>query len=340
MLLDFWYPITFSTDLGRTPRRVTALGRRLVVWRTRTGRVGVLSDLCVHRGGALSSGKVDGEHVTCPYHGWAYRTDGACARIPAQPQRVIPPKARVDAYPVQERYGIVWAFLGDRPESERPPLPDWPEFDEPGWRRIQGTFIWDAHVDRVVEGGLDFAHGPFVHEGTFGRGLDPVVGDYPVQTTEWSGRASVQELGGLSWHLPSITRADLPLGRKRMLIFQAHLPVDANSTLTHWVALRDYLTTPLADPFVRWANLRVLREDRLVVQDLRPELLPFDLSDELHIRSDALQVVYRRRRRELIESGWPTTGTPPQAADPVTVIGSPDRRDPGLARAWVHRALR
>jgi phenylpropionate dioxygenase-like ring-hydroxylating dioxygenase large terminal subunit len=242
----------------------------------------------------------------------------------------------VDAYPVQERYGIVWGFLGDLPEEERPPLPEWPELEEPGWRRIQGLFTWDAHVDRVVEGGLDFAHGPFVHEGTFGRGLDPVIADFEVETTPWSGRA-VDVSGGLSWQLPSLVRTDLVFGPRHNVIFQAHLPVDAGRTLTHYVILRNYARSPLVDEPFRWMNLRVLREDRRVVDALRPELLPFDLSDELHIRADALQVAYRRRRRELIAAGWPTAGEP-EAAGPVAVIGSPARRDPALARAWVHRA--
>jgi phenylpropionate dioxygenase-like ring-hydroxylating dioxygenase large terminal subunit len=340
MLLNFWYPLAFSSELRRAPRRVTALGRQLVVWRTRTGRVGVLSDLCVHRGGALSSGKVDGEEITCPYHGWAYSTAGSCLRIPAQPQRSVPAKARVDAYPVQERYGIVWGFLGDLPENERPPLPDWPEFEDPQWRRIQGYFDWNAHIDRVVEGGLDFAHGPFVHEGTFGRGLDPVIRDFEVTTTTpWSGQARDVDVqgGGLSWHLPSLVRTDLVFGRRAQIIFQCHLPVDAEHTRTLYVILRNHARTPLVDEPFRYINLRVLREDRQVVDELRPELLPFDLSDELHIRADALQVSYRRRRRELIASGWPTGGAP-QDTGPATVIPSPDRRDPALSRAWVHRA--
>ncbi len=84
-------------------------------------------------------------------------------------------------------------------------------------------------------------------------------------------------------------------------------------------------------------NLRVLREDRRVVDDLHPELLPYDLADELHVRSDLLQLSYRRRRRELIAQGWPTAGDP-AAVGPASVIASPARRDPALIRAWVHAA--
>ncbi|GLW97817.1 hypothetical protein [Microtetraspora sp. NBRC 16547] len=80
-----------------------------------------------------------------------------------------------------------------------------------------------------------------------------------------------------------------------------------------------------------------------MVESQRPELLPFDLSDELHLRSDALQVAYRRRRAQLIERGWwvggddVVTGDGPRRT--ATVIPSPARRDdPELARAWVHNA--
>jgi hypothetical protein len=61
------------------------------------------------------------------------------------------------------------------------------------------------------------------------------------------------------------------------------------------------------------------------------------MGDELHVRADALQVTYRRRRRELIAAGWPSVGSP-EIIGAREVIGSPARRDPALARAWVHRA--
>jgi hypothetical protein len=72
--------------------------------------------------------------------------------------------------------------------------------------------------------------------------------------------------------------------------------VDATRTLTHYVVLRNSATGALADPVVRWVNLRVLREDRRVVDELHPELLPFELADELHLRSDALLLAYRSTR--------------------------------------------
>ena len=90
-------------------------------------------DICCHRGGTLSDGKLSGDCLACPYHGWQFNASGQCVHIPALGADARPPKrARVDSYPTAEKYGWVWVFLGDLPESERPPIPDLlPEFDGP-----------------------------------------------------------------------------------------------------------------------------------------------------------------------------------------------------------------
>ena len=77
-------------------------------------------------------GPVEDDCVRCPYHGWKYDASGKCVEIPANTaDKVIPQRARVDSYPVEERYGLVWIFLGDLPANERPPIPEFPEFDDP-----------------------------------------------------------------------------------------------------------------------------------------------------------------------------------------------------------------
>ncbi|NJN44727.1 MAG: Rieske 2Fe-2S domain-containing protein [Anaerolineae bacterium] len=114
MLKNFWWPLDFSEKVTAKPIRVTALMQEFVLYRLPDGRAQVLSDLCVHRGGALSDGWLEGNCIVCPYHGWHFEADGACVKIPAnQPGVPVPKKARVDAYPTVENYGFVWAFLGD-----------------------------------------------------------------------------------------------------------------------------------------------------------------------------------------------------------------------------------
>ena len=124
MYMNFWYPVVRSEDLGPTPQKVRILAHDFVVFRDEQGKPAVLSDTCVHRGASLSGGKCkeDGT-VQCPYHGWRFNRDGVCTRIPSIGKTTKPPpRARVDAYPVEERYGILFAFLGDLPADQRPPI--------------------------------------------------------------------------------------------------------------------------------------------------------------------------------------------------------------------------
>jgi phenylpropionate dioxygenase-like ring-hydroxylating dioxygenase large terminal subunit len=177
MLKNFWYAVEFADRVTTKPLRATCLGQELVLYRTPKGRPVALSDLCVHRGAALSGGWVKGDSIVCPYHGWEYDADGKAVRIPANLEgRPIPKKARVDSYPVQEKYRFVWVFLGDLPEEERPPIPNWDEhFNDPSLRAVEGQFLWNANYERVMENGCDIAHTPWVHGAAFGNRDEPEV---------------------------------------------------------------------------------------------------------------------------------------------------------------------
>ncbi|MDW8258635.1 MAG: aromatic ring-hydroxylating dioxygenase subunit alpha, partial [Gammaproteobacteria bacterium] len=165
MFINFWYPVVRAEDLGTTPQRVRILMHDFVVFRDQNGRPAVLSDTCVHRGGSLAGGKcMEDGTVRCPYHGWRFNAQGICTRIPSIGKNTKPPpRARVDSYPVQEKYGIVFAFLGDLPESERPPIMPVEEHGTPEWRSTLVTFDVDYHYERSIENGLDPAHNEYVH---------------------------------------------------------------------------------------------------------------------------------------------------------------------------------
>jgi phenylpropionate dioxygenase-like ring-hydroxylating dioxygenase large terminal subunit len=377
MLKNFWYAVEFSARVTTKPERLTVLGQYLVVYRTpKQGRVVALSDLCVHRGAALSGGWLNDDKIVCPYHGWEYEPDGQCTKIPANlPGRGIPKKARVDSYPVQEKYGFVWVFMGDLPEEERPPMPVWPEFDdlvENGgrFRTVTGEFLWKANYERILENGCDIAHAPFVHAGRFGNPDMPQVPDYEVEhPDEWSAFATVDlhppkpsglwgKFGRLvgndlkkrppvttsaGWMLPNMIKLHVRLPIGDMIIYDTNIPIDETTTLVKWVALRTFFTGTWANKDAINRTMRIFYEDAAVVDKVRPELLPFDLGAELHIKSDIIAVEYRRRRQELADKGWLlseddfVTGDVPRRT--ATVIPSPARREnPELSRAWVHKA--
>ena len=133
MLINNWYVACASSDVAADkPTRVQMLGCHFVLFRDAAGAVSCLADTCPHRGAALGDGELVEHTVACPYHGWRFGADGRCTLIPALGPGVAPPKrVRVDRYPTQEKYGWVWAFLGDLPESQRPKIPDlFPEYDD------------------------------------------------------------------------------------------------------------------------------------------------------------------------------------------------------------------
>jgi phenylpropionate dioxygenase-like ring-hydroxylating dioxygenase large terminal subunit len=117
MLVNLWYVAEWSHTVKKDPVKVKMLGQNFVLFRDDKGQVQCLSDVCLHRGGSLGNGWcTDHSTVVCPYHGWEFSGDGRVQHIPSMGADAdIPARARIDAYPVEERYGLVWVFLGDLP---------------------------------------------------------------------------------------------------------------------------------------------------------------------------------------------------------------------------------
>jgi len=364
MLMNQWYAIEFASRIkDGEPFPVTVLGEDLVIWRTpSTGEIVVQSDLCVHRGAMLSGGEIVDDCLRCPYHGWQYDTSGTCVRIPAHPDNPIPKKARIDTYPAIERYGFIWAFLGDLPEAERPPAPELPIDDKPyasfgDYRAIEAEYHWDANYERVLENAVDIAHAPFVHRETFGNPEEPEVEDYTVDNDGRAATATVHlnppPAAGM-WgrlrgkdrppvrvttgvYFPNVTmlRPELPIGE--FLLFTAAVPIDENRTVSKFIQLRSFFTGKWADKDAVKRTLKIFIEDGPQVVGQRPELLPFDLQAELHVKSDAIQLAYRRWRQEAYDRGdGIDTHQFFTHKNVKTVIPSPVRREnPELKNAWV-----
>jgi nitrite reductase/ring-hydroxylating ferredoxin subunit len=125
-----WYLFCASSELARRPLAKSMLGRRVVAFRTKSGRVAVMDGRCAHFGADLGGGRVVGESIQCPYHNWEYGVDGRCTRVPGL-CREVPLFAHQATYPVEERCGYVFFFNGAEPLF---PLP----------------FFFDVEPDEVV----------------------------------------------------------------------------------------------------------------------------------------------------------------------------------------------
>jgi phenylpropionate dioxygenase-like ring-hydroxylating dioxygenase large terminal subunit len=326
MIKNQWYVAEDSAAIANNARkRVRLCGLDFVIWRNSTGEAFCLSDVCIHRGASLGGGKVVDGSIECPYHGWRFGGDGACNRIPsAGPDATIPARARVDAYPLIERYGWIWVFLGDLPEAERPPLPELEVWNDPKWRLIRGTYSWKANYARIVENGTDPSHAAFVHP-AFGDPSRPEVRDFKIDEDDYSAYAIVKMdppepkgfwkyMGGKrdgvtvknGFHVSGAhVRIEVNITATwKMIIFDVNTPIDENTTLTRWIMARNFLTLPIFDADSRKRTVSIFEQDREIMEYVAPELLPIYLHEEVTVRPDAIMVAWRNKRRELIEKGW------------------------------------
>jgi phenylpropionate dioxygenase-like ring-hydroxylating dioxygenase large terminal subunit len=354
MFINFWYAAALSKELVDKPIKVRMLGRHFVLFRDGSGQAHCLSNVCVHRCGSLGHGWVRGDHVVCPYHGWEFSADGRCQRIPSLgPEQGQPPgRARVDAYPTQERYGIVFAFLGDLPPDERPPIMPIPEWDQEGWRATVVTLTMQANYIRLVENALDFSHPEFVH--FFGnKGADPAyqMPDYDIEPGDWGDGASIKfprpargllrffrdsvdyTVAGTTYHGPNqfITRIDIDANMSSyQYLFET--PIDLCQTRSYLVNLRNFFTSPLFDRLSDKRNMAVVREDQVIVEEIEPTIGATGTTQDLSVAADAIQIAYRRRLAEWESRGWRIDCRSLERELPGTtahVIPSPGRRDAG-----------
>ena len=316
-LRRFWHPVMWADDLVDRPAAARLLDEPIVLVRL-DGAVRAFKDLCVHRGTALSLGWVEDGCLVCPYHGWTYDPEGVCRRIPASHGTNIPAKARITPYAAVEHAGLIWVCLepGDDGRATLP-LPEFPEWADDTYRKITiPQYDWHCSAARRVENFVDFSHFAWVHEGILGDRSRPEIPDHDVVRTDstlWfrlgieepandlkgdtgeAGRIQ-REPSHYTVSMPFTVRLDQPLEDGRhFVLFVASCPLSAKETRNFTWNARNYDLDPSRDQgFVDFQQL-ILEQDRVVVESQRPEELPIDLSEELHIKGvDRVSIDYRR----------------------------------------------
>ena len=147
LLRRYWHPVGLSADAGERPRTVRVLGEDLILFRDGKGRAGLVYPRCAHRGTSLYYGKVEERGIRCCYHGWLYDVEGHCLEQPCEEGGgARRDKVRQPWYPIEERYGLVFAYLG--PPQKKPLLPRYDCLDEIG----TGEFI-EADDSSIGSGG-------------------------------------------------------------------------------------------------------------------------------------------------------------------------------------------
>ncbi len=195
-----WYPAAFLQDLPRDkPTSLSLYDQPLVLFFDSEGRVNCLRDRCPHRAARLSDGQMIEGRLECLYHGWQFGAGGQCLLIPQlYPDKDIPDRAHVRAYPTAIRHEIVWVWAGDPADANEALIPA--ATHDPAASVYSVTFQMDLPYDQtyLIENVIDVAHIHIAHHGVRGGGQREAAKplDFHIQHSNASGiRASFRSVG-------------------------------------------------------------------------------------------------------------------------------------------------
>jgi vanillate O-demethylase monooxygenase subunit len=329
-LKNCWYVAAHAHDVTNTLLARRILNEPIIFWRTTEGTVSALKDRCAHRLVPLSAGRVAGDVVECGYHGMAFAGDGRCVAVPGQDG--VPASARVRAYPVVERHGLIWVWMGDAGLADDTLVPNIFWMDQPGWAVSKGYHHVRADYRLVGDNLLDLSHESFLHTHTIG---DDVVVNTPVKVDVADGMVvrAHRDMPGIEAppFFALLLGSDEPIDRMQTAVFHPpsthmtlvriqpagqpdrlldgraiHLltPETATSTHYHWGFARSYHLDDIdLTEKVRLATTRTFDEDAvmLALQQEGVDEEPDGPFPRLALRVDAGPVQGRRLLGMLID---------------------------------------
>ena len=309
-----WQPVARLADLERGPQRAVLLGEALAVFLTESGEPAVVADRCAHRGASLSMGKVAGESIQCPYHGWEWAgEDGACTRIPSLPdQSQIPARARVAAFPARLHWGLVWTVL-EQPLGEPPDLP-W--FDAEAWTWGHGTpYELPVGLGVMIENFRDVAHFAFVHETTIGP-LPEVVEPLHVERDgiEVTMRREMQfgdkaakfwsSVGEACYHViaPNFISFQMFTEAGERCLLHAARAISATESAHYWIegGLAEGFDDAALEEAIEY-EWRIYCEDLPVISAVEPPELSLDPNFDTSTLADRFTLAYRPAFAEFVD---------------------------------------
>jgi len=174
-LRRYWHPIAGAADLDDNPiKPIRLFGENLVLYRDLGGNYGLVERQCAHRSADLAYGFVEKCGIRCSYHGWVFDHGGRCVQQPfeetALPGSRYKEKVRLVSYPVQEKAGLLFAYMGT---GEPPLLPDWEPFSrEDGFVQVVKADV-PCNWFQCQENSIDPVHFEWMHSNWTGRMRDP-----------------------------------------------------------------------------------------------------------------------------------------------------------------------
>ncbi|EFN52711.1 hypothetical protein CHLNCDRAFT_138729 [Chlorella variabilis] len=290
-LKNMWYAAALSSNVGKEPVKTLLCGKEMVLFRQgagwdEQGKVHAIDNTCPHRGAPLSEGWVEHKNghscVVCPYHGWAMDGEGHLQDVPAAANKGEWPKRPiVDSWPVEEKGGFVWLFYGSKalPADARPPIP----YSKPEIRDMSTTT--DEHSITAT----------FT---VYNKPVNAFWALFQVPEVHVTAKA----------FLPSTSLVTFELGNGlNFTTFVSTCPISANKTVNRFALVRKLssdktgiFNSRLWDGMARSAMLKIQREDKEMVEQLKYDQLPAEYS----VRADLPQIMFRKLRQQYVDMGY------------------------------------
>ena len=301
MFADFarqWTPILPLSSVKPTPQRAVIAGEPVVIWRDASGAASVLLDRCPHRGVSLALGSRTPEgRLACGFHGWEFGGDGACQHIPFNPATGLETRGAT-ALPSRELGGLLWVYTGFDPDAE-PVLA--PHLSDPSLARFDYFEEWSCHWTRAMENMLDYPHLPYVHRTTIGRFVrskqrrDSRLA-FDLTDTDpgfrFGARLDDQPPGAfLTWYRPNSMFLDTMPEPRIMRVQIFCIPTEPGRTRMLLVTVRNFATNTAASIPINQFNLKVLHQDRAIVESSDPVEVP--TGDERSVPTDRPTLTFR-----------------------------------------------
>ncbi|WP_323770866.1 aromatic ring-hydroxylating dioxygenase subunit alpha [Antarctobacter sp.] len=283
VLRRYWQPAALSDELAgpRPVVPVTLLGEQLVLFRDNEGALGLIGRHCPHRGADLCYGRREDNGLRCPFHGWHFDRTGQCVEQPGEPEGSrMHEQIRTPAYPVVERNGIVFAYLGP---GDPPPFPNFDCFRAPGTHVFAFKGLWECNWLQAMEVGIDPAHASFLHrflqdedpKDSYGKQfrdsaadtnipMTKLLRDYPrpdIRVDETDFGLKLTALRHMENGLTHVRVTNqifpqaicIPMSRE-MTITQWHVPVDDETC--YWYSMFTNFTQPVNKELMRAQRLK------------------------------------------------------------------------------------
>ena len=283
LLRNYWQPVALADEFEGSARPVLpiqVLGEKFVLFQNSKKQLGLLDRHCPHRQADLAYGRYEDGNLRCVFHGWLFDVEGRCLETPAEPQGSrLCDHIKQRSYPVVERSGIVFAWLG---AGEPSAFPHFDCFTAPDAYTFAFKGYWDCNWLQALEVGIDPAHASFLHRyfededtaASYGKQFrgKPSDSELPISKVlrEYDRPEITAAKTDYGIRLVTLRRIDdkQTHGRSTHILFpQAFvIPMNAEMTITQWhVPVDDYgcYWYSIFTSFTTPVDKKTMREQRL-----------------------------------------------------------------------------